>query len=65
MELMIAVMLHKRDDSEWTEDELSPIKEIAIQEITASYSPLGAVITLRTGEKYEIDFANIDGNRTC
>ena len=28
MELMIMVLLHKTDDSEWTEEELSPIKEL-------------------------------------
>jgi hypothetical protein len=65
IELMIAVMLHKTDDSDWTEDELTPIKEIAVREIMPSYAPLGAVVTLRDGSKYEIDFANIDGNRMC
>jgi hypothetical protein len=65
MELMIAVMLHKTDDGEWTEEELSPIKDIEIREMMPSYSPLGAIITLRDGTKYEVDFANIDGHRTC
>jgi hypothetical protein len=65
MELMITVMLHKRDDAGWTEEELSPIKELSLIEISPSYAPLGAEITLLNGEKYEIDFANIDGNRTC
>jgi hypothetical protein len=53
------------DDAEWTEEELSPIRAIAVTDITRSYSPLGAMITLRTNEEYEIDFANIDGNRAC
>ena len=65
MELMITVMLHKMDDAEWTEEELSPIKAIHIADISPSYSPLGAVITLSTNEEYEIDFADIDGNRAC
>jgi hypothetical protein len=65
MELMIMAMLHKTDDTEWTDEELSPIKEIHLMDITPSYSPLGATITLSTHEKYQIDFANIDGNRTC
>lgn len=65
IELMITVMLHKMDDSEWTEKELSPIKDIEILEITSSGSPVGANITLNKGEKYEIDFKDIDGKRTC
>ncbi|MCF8406224.1 MAG: DUF2264 domain-containing protein [Bacteroidales bacterium] len=65
IELMVTVMLHKMDDSEWTREELSPIKDIQIVEITASGSPLGANITLSNDEKYEIDFKDIDGKRTC
>ena len=65
MELMINVMLHKMDDCEWTEEELSPIKGINIMDITPSYSVLGANITLFDNKKYDIDFKDIDGKRTC
>ncbi len=65
MELMITVMLHKMDDSDWTEAELSPIKEIQIMDIMKGFSPLGAMITLYNNETYEIDFKDIDGHRTC
>ncbi|HET9914776.1 MAG TPA: DUF2264 domain-containing protein, partial [Anaerolineales bacterium] len=65
MELMITVMLHKTDDPEWTEEELSPIKAIRIVDNTPTYSPLGATIALSNGKVYEVDFVNIDGNRTC
>ena len=65
MELMITVMLHKMDEAEWTEEELSPIKEIDIIDMTPSGSPLGANITLLDNKKYEIDFKNIDGRRSC
>ncbi|RPJ24251.1 MAG: DUF2264 domain-containing protein [Chloroflexi bacterium] len=65
MELMITVLLHKMDDAEWTEEELSPIKAIRFMDITPAYSPLGATITLSSGKTYEVDFVNIDGNRTC
>ena len=65
MELMMTVMLHKMGDTEWTEEELSPIKEIELINIMPSYAPLGATITLLNGKKYVIDFVNIDGNRTC
>jgi len=65
MELMITVLLHKMDNTPWTEEELSPIKSIQFMDITPSYSPLGATLTLSNNKTYEIDFVNIDGNRTC
>ncbi len=65
MELMITVMLHKMGDDEWTDEELSPIKSIEIVDVTPSLSTLGANIILTDGEKYEIDFKDIDGERRC
>jgi len=65
MELMITVMLHKMNDSEWTEEELSPIRDIKMMDITPNYSTLGAIITLHNNEEYEIDFKDIDGKRSC
>jgi hypothetical protein len=65
MELMIAVMLHKTDDDEWTEEELSPINTIEMMDITPSYSALGANLTLSNGTIYQIDFKNVDGDRAC
>jgi hypothetical protein len=65
MELMITVLLHKMDDIPWTEEELSPIKSIQLTDITPTYSALGATITLSNGKVYEVDFVNIDGNKTC
>ncbi|NQU88138.1 MAG: hypothetical protein HQ541_20515 [Mariniphaga sp.] len=65
IELMITAMLHKTNDSNWTEEELSPIKSIEILEMTENGSPWGANITMNNGERYEIDFRDIDGKRTC
>jgi hypothetical protein len=65
MELTITVMLHKINDSEWTEEELSPVKKIVIKEITRNDSALGALIVLSNDEKYEVDFKDIDGKRMC
>jgi hypothetical protein len=65
MELMVTVMLHKMDDSEWTDAELSPIKDLKISEVTANWSALGATVTLHNGEEYEVDFKDIDGKRAC
>lgn len=65
MELMITVMLHKTDNSQWTKEELSPIKDIEIQDITPGFSPLGATIVLNDGKEFIIDFKDIDGKKTC
>lgn len=65
MELMVTVMLHRMDNGEWTDEELSPIGKLEIMDITPTGSALGANITLYNGEKYEIDFKDIDGKRTC
>lgn len=63
MELMISVMLHKMDDSKWTDAELSPIKHIEILDVTPAASSLGAKITLASNKVLEVYFEEIDGNR--
>ncbi|MCA1745415.1 MAG: DUF2264 domain-containing protein [Bacteroidales bacterium] len=65
MELLVTVMLHKMDDSEWTPEELNPIKAIEILEVTSSYSTLGALITLSNNQQFKVDFKDIDGKRSC
>lgn len=65
MELMISVMLHKTDDSEWTTEELSPIKHIEILDVTPAHSSLGAIITLADNTTHNVFFENIDGTRMC
>ena len=63
MELMITAMLHKTDDSEWTKEELSPIKNIEIMDVTPAFSTLGAKITLSDNKVHEVYFEEIDGHR--
>ncbi|MBN1984861.1 MAG: DUF2264 domain-containing protein, partial [Prolixibacteraceae bacterium] len=65
MELMITALLHKTDNSVWTEEELSPVKNIELLDITPGFSPLGAKITLNNGAVYNIDFKDIDGKKAC
>ena len=65
MELTITVMLHKTDDSQWTKEELSPIKSFEIVEITPALSALGVNLTLTNGKLYQVDFRDIDGRRQC
>ncbi|MFZ2287281.1 MAG: DUF2264 domain-containing protein [Bacteroidales bacterium] len=65
MELMIAVLLHKTGDTGWTPEELSPISEFRIMDVTPAFSPLGAELTLRDGTVRKIYFEEMDGNRKC
>jgi hypothetical protein len=65
MEIMISVMLHKTDDHEWTDEELSPIKDIQIMEVTPTNAVLGVNLTLSNNKQYRIDFKDIDGKKSC
>ena len=65
MEMMISVMVHKTDDSTWTKEELSPIKQIEILDVTLFASALGVKITLANNKVYEVYFEEMDGNRRC
>jgi len=65
MELLVTVLLHKMNESAWTPEELNPIKDIEIMEVTANYSTMGAIITLADDRQYVVDFQDIDGRRRC
>ncbi|NOR75138.1 MAG: DUF2264 domain-containing protein [Draconibacterium sp.] len=65
MELMITVMLHKMNNKEWTNEELSPIKEINIMDVTPEFSSMGADITLANNKIHRVYFEEIDGNKRC
>jgi hypothetical protein len=65
IELMITAMLHKTDDTAWTPEELSPIKNVRIVDVTPSGSVLGAEITLADGSVCVVDFKDVDGLRNC
>ncbi len=65
MELMISMMLHKVGDTAFTKEELSPIKEIKLMDVTPSGSVIGAEITLTGRKKYVVDFKDVDGCKSC
>lgn len=65
MELMIAAMLHKTDDTPWSPEQLSLVRQIRIMDVTPSDSVLGAEITLADGALYVVDFNEIDGFKGC
>jgi hypothetical protein len=65
MELMISVLLHKTDDSAWTEEDLSPIKALRLMDVMPSGSVVGAELTLANGSRRVIDFKEVDGWKSC
>ncbi|MDR1860145.1 MAG: DUF2264 domain-containing protein [Bacteroidales bacterium] len=65
MEITVTVMLHKTDDSAWTDEELAVVKSVEVRQLMPSGSPVGAYITLASGEQIEVDFKDIDGLRHC
>ncbi len=65
MELMVTAMLHKTDSSAWTQEELTPVKDIKLLDIMPSGSVIGAEITLADGTKHTVDFGEIDGFKSC
>jgi hypothetical protein len=64
-ELMITAMLHKTDDADWTEDELSPVRDFQIMDLMPSGSVLGARLTISDGTACTVDFGEIDGYKSC
>jgi hypothetical protein len=65
MELMISVMLHKTNDTPWTEEELSPLKNIKLVDVMPSGSVIGAELTLFDGSRRVVDFKEVDGYKSC
>jgi hypothetical protein len=65
MELLITLLLHRTDGEPWSEEELCPVRRVEAKEYTASGSPLGAVVELKDGTTYAVDFGSIDGLREC
>ena len=58
-------MLHKTDDSAWTKEELSPLKDIRLFDVMPSGSVVGAEILLADGTQHTVDFGEIDGFKSC
>jgi hypothetical protein len=65
MEIMVSVLLHKTDDSPWTKEELTPIRQMSLMEITTTFSALGVEIVLLNGTTVAVDFNEMDGLRSC
>ena len=65
MELMITVMLHKTDDDDWTDQQLNVLKDFQVIDVMPTGSVLGCEVTLYNGEKYMVDFKDVDGYKSC
>lgn len=64
VEILISVLLHKNDTSDWKDDELQPI--LTVEPLKKNY-PIhlgGMVLTLKNKKKFVVDFKNIDGIST-
>jgi hypothetical protein len=59
--ILISILLHKTNDSAWTDDELQPIAKVEPLEKDGIMHLTGMRITLKTGEIYNVDYQNIDG----
>lgn len=62
MGLFISVLLHRTDGEDWTPDELMPICEFKIIPLAPSGQPMGALIKLKTGDKFMVDYGDLEGN---
>jgi hypothetical protein len=63
MELMLSLLLHKRDDTPWTDAELYPFRDYTIHRWMPSGSSQGLTLNLPDGSACTVDFEGIDGLR--
>ena len=61
VEILISILLHKTDDSDWSDYELQPIEKIEPLKNGIPYHLGGFLITLKNRKQYTIDFGNMDG----
>jgi len=61
-QILISSMLHKTDDTPWTDDALQPIRSVEPLTPGAPLTLGGLRITLKSGESHNIDFRGIDGS---
>lgn len=61
-QILISILLHKTDDSSWTDDSLQPIRSVEPLTPGAPLALGGLHIILKSGNSYRIDFRGIDGS---
>lgn len=62
MALLAMLMLHKTDDSPFTDNELSVVKTFEPVAWLKSGQPMGAEIELADGRMFTVDYGHIEGN---
>jgi hypothetical protein len=62
MEVLITVMLHRKDNRNWTEAELMPILRFEILPWAPSGQPCGVRLELKDGRSILIDYGSLEGN---
>jgi len=63
-DLLVSVLLHRTDDTPWTEDQLQPIESITPLQPGGVTYLTGARVRLKSGKEYRVDFQNIDGTNS-
>lgn len=61
VEILISVLLHKTDNTGWSDAELQPIEKVEPLENGIPCHLGGMVITLKNRKQYTVDFKNMDG----
>jgi hypothetical protein len=61
VELAVALMLHRTDGGEWTDEGLWPFTRLEPVAWSPSGSPCGLRVRLATGREYVVDFADVEG----
>ena len=64
VDLMISVLLHRRNDRHWADDELQPIADIMPLKEGVPMHLGGLLMKLKNGKMIKVDFGNIDGAST-
>jgi hypothetical protein len=61
LDLLVTIMLHRKDDRDWTGDELMPIRSMEYLPWAPSGSPCGLALVLKSNRNFLVDFRALDG----
>jgi hypothetical protein len=64
VEILISVLLHKTDDSNWDNNTLQPIEKVEPLKKGIPIHLGGMIVTLKNKRQYTVDFGNMDGMST-
>ena len=62
--ILISILLHKADDSRWTELELQPIASITPLSLDIPEALAGLLIKLKNGTEHRVEFKAMDGTNS-